>query len=61
MEQLRQLIEGRLIAMGKEPMNVQILVTGAAETPALQDEGGSLPDGCRQWYGRGTFFRRGFP
>lgn len=39
-ERLRQLIEGRLIAMGKEPMNVQVLVTGAAETPALQDEGG---------------------
>ena len=39
-EQLRQLIEGKLITMGKEPMNVQVLVTGAAETPALQDEGG---------------------
>lgn len=39
-EQLCHLIEGKLIAMGKEPMNVQVLVTGAAETPALQDEGG---------------------
>ena len=39
-EQLRQLIDGKLIAMGKEPMNVQVVVTGAAGTPALQDEGG---------------------
>jgi hypothetical protein len=46
-DELRQLIDGKLIAMGKEPRNVQVLVMGTergGEHPALQDEDGIFVD-----------------
>ena len=46
-DELRQLIDGKLIAMGKEPGNVQVLVTGTGrgeEHPALQGEDGIFVD-----------------
>ena len=42
-DQLRQMVDGKLIAMEKEPRNVQVLITEAEsgeESLALQDEGG---------------------
>ena len=43
-EQLHQLINAKLIGMGKELTNVQVLVAGATDIPALQDEGGVFVD-----------------
>ena len=42
-DQLRQMIDGKLIAMEKEPRNVQVLMMEAEsgeESLSLQDEGG---------------------
>ena len=43
-EQMRQMIDGKLMAMEREPGNVQVLITEAesGEALALQDKGGVL-------------------
>ena len=45
-EQMRQMIYGKLMAMEREPRNVQVLIT-EGEALALQDEGGVFVEARR--------------